>query len=65
MRNQNKIIGQKIVSAVVCHEYIVATLENGMEIEISDITPKTVSKKMAMTMAVDLEEKHNPMIGRK
>jgi alcohol dehydrogenase YqhD (iron-dependent ADH family) len=37
MKGEKKIIGQKIIKVYGCHDYIVATLENGMEIEIGGI----------------------------
>lgn len=42
MKGEKKIIGCKIVSVDNYDDYIVATLDNGMEIEISG----TVSAKM-------------------
>jgi hypothetical protein len=38
MKGQKKIIGCKIVSVQNFDEYIVATLDNGMEIEIASTT---------------------------
>jgi len=44
-KNEKKIIGQKIISIQKMDGYCIATLENGMEIEISDIiTAKQVEK---------------------
>lgn len=43
-QKENKIIGQKIVKVELYDEYFVATLENGMEIEISDIITKRTSR---------------------
>ena len=37
MKGEKKIIGQKIIKVFGCHDYVVATLENGMEIEIGGI----------------------------
>jgi hypothetical protein len=46
MKGQKKIIGQKIVSMIECDEYIVATLGNGMEIEIGGITSAAEAKRI-------------------
>lgn len=45
MKNQTKIVGQKIIGISVSHDYAVATLENGMEIEISEIMSSQDAEK--------------------
>jgi alcohol dehydrogenase YqhD (iron-dependent ADH family) len=37
MKGEKKIVGQKIIKVLGCHDYVIATLENGMEIEIGGI----------------------------
>jgi hypothetical protein len=67
MKGQRKIIGQKIVKIENFDEYIVATLENGMEIEIADIRSTHDAKILRVNLdeLCELEKKHSPMIGRK
>ena len=57
---KKKIIGQKIISIQKWDEYCIATLENGMEIEISDIITMKQAEKIRKDMekySIELKEK--------
>ena len=58
MKGQKKILGRKIIGIDSYDEYICATLDNGMEIEISGITTAAEAKRIKKEIEKDIEAVH-------
>ena len=58
MKHQNDILGRKIINIEEYDEYIHAFLDNGMEIEISDVMTKEESEKeIEEIQKINIEER--------